>query len=381
MRLLRPLVPVLLTLCVAATCHGAAAGRINEVPDEIVAEEKAYADKMEDAAEYHKNRVTAPKEQFDDARAEYFLERARRRLLTGSEIRARWWAEDGIDEVPYSSRIGDLIRMGLEGAAVQGSTSKVWDKLVLLWLWVPDYPGMGEAMERALGVAEDHQDFTKAVNLAADDPSKVISVDGRSFFNDTGTLRLFRFLALHGDKQTVAPRAALGSARSFLLSGSKDDLFEARRAYEKFLEDFPSTELTFNALCEYALSYLVAYKGSEYDIGTLVYANAIIDQAEIEARGDKERQSTVQSYRRRIKGWTQERDLSVARWYRNRGTPWALQWLKMPTGLEQWDAGARLYYDEVVKRDATSNQGRAASGERQDLPAAQSVLAPAAGAK
>ena len=61
---------------------------------------------------------------------------------------------------------------------------------------------------------------------------------------------------------------------------------------------------------------LIAYKGEDYDIGSLQLANAIIDQAEIETRGDKERSDTVQAYRKRIRAWLQDRDLSVARWYR-----------------------------------------------------------------
>ncbi len=351
-----------------------AGDRLNTPQDPIEADRQAFADLQAKAAEYQRNRATAPAEQSDDALALRYLERSRELLLTGHEIRARWWAEDGFEEHPYSRYAGDLLRLGLEGAAIQNNQGQVYEKLVTLWLFIPDYPGMGEAMERALGVAEDQQDFSKAVNLEASDPNQVVSLDGRAAFNDALNNRLFRFLSAHGDRESVAPRSALGLARSLLLTGSKEDLFEARRDYEQFLEDYPATSFTFPAICEYALSYLLAYRGSNYDVGALVYADALIDQAEIEARGESAKQQTVQAYRRRIRGWKQDRDLAVARWYVERGTPWVLQWLTMPDGLLEWDAGARRFYREVVKRDATSPQGRSAQAELADLPAPAEAL-------
>lgn len=336
--------------------------------DEAETEAKAWADIQQEAADYQRNRAHAPKEQFDDAGAKRDLDRARELLITGHEIRARWWAEDAFDDYPYSSLAGDALRMGMEGAAVQGNIGKVRDKLIRLWLFIPDYPGLGEAMDRSMSVAEDMQDFSKAVNLEADQPRAVISLEGRSLNTDVQTNRLLRFLALHGDRETIAPRAALGLARGLLLTGSKDDIYAARRAYEQFLEDYPSNYLTFTAICEYALSYLVAYKGEDYDIGSLQLANAIIDQAEIETRGDKVRADIVQAYRRRIRIWLQDRDLSVARWYRARGTPWLFRWLKKPPELLSWDDGARYYYREVVKRDATSPAARAAERELAEVP-------------
>ena len=345
--------------------------QINEVGDAAESEAKAWADLQKEAAEYQVNRAHAPKIQFDDAGAKRDLDRARELLTTGHETRARWWAEDAFDDYPYSSLAGDALRMGMEGAAVHGDISKVRDKLSRLWLFIPDYPGLGEAMDRAMSVAEDVQDFSKAVNLNADEPQDVIALDGRSSSNDTETIRLLRFLALHGDRETIAPRATLGLARGLLLIRSKDDIYAARRAYEKFLEDYPNNYLTFTAICEYALSYLVAYRGDQYDIGSLQLANAVIDQAEIETRGDPVRAETVQAYRKRIRIWLQDRDLAVARWYRARGTPWLFTWFKKPPFLTSWQDGSRYFYREVIKRDATSAQGRAAERELAQVPQAR----------
>ena len=361
---------VILGLAVAPMARLTAADpttQLNDAGDASESEAKAWADLEKEAAEYQTQRFHAPKSQFDDVAAKRYLDRARELLTTGHEIRARWWAEDAFDEFPYSNLAGDALRMAMEGAAVHGSIAKVHDKLSRLWLFIPDYPGLGEAMDRAMSVAEDVQDFSKAVNLDAEEPNDVIILDGRSTQNDTETNRLLRFLSLHGDRETIAPRATLGLARGLLLIRSKDDIYAARRAYEKFLEDYPNNYLTFTAICEYALSYLVAYRGDEYDIGSLQMANAVIDQAEIETRGDPTRAAVVQAYRKRIRVWLQDRDLAVARWYRARGTPWLLVWMKRPPGLLSWEDGARYFYREVIKRDATSLQGRTAERELTEV--------------
>ena len=357
-----------LWLVLTAPTWATDASQINQPTDASEQDAKMWGDMEKEAAEYQRARARAPAEKRDDVKAKQYLDRARELLTTGHEIRARWWAEDAFEQFPYSTYAADALRMGMEGAAVQGNIGQVHDKLVMLWLYTPDYPGMGEAMERAMSVAEDMQDFSKSVNLEASDPREVILIDGRSLVTDTQTNRLLNFLSLHGDRETIAPRAALGLARGLLLTGNKDDVYAARRAYEKFLEDYPSTYLTFSAICEYALSYLVSYRGEDYDIGTLVMANAIIDQAEIETRGDKTKAELVLAYRKRIRAWHQDRDLSIARWYRARGTPAAFRWLKKPPELLSWEDGARYFYREVVKRDATSPQGRAAERELGEVP-------------
>jgi hypothetical protein len=348
--------------------------RMNQPTDEMENEAKDYADRMADAAEYQRLRSTAAPEAFDDGIALEALTRARRLLLTGHEIRARWAAEDGFDDAPYSRYAPDLVRLALEGAVVQANLPEVRSNLLILWLYFPDYPGMGEAMERALGACEDFQDFASAVHLEQDDPAQVIDLEGRTVFNSHESSRLLRFLALRGDRSGVAPRAALALARELLLTGDKDNLFEARRAYERFLEDYPVGDLTFTALCEYALSHLVAYRGKDYDIGTLVMAASLIDQAEIETRGDIERTRVVQAYRRRIRSWHQDRDLAVARWYTARGLPSLFAWLTMPAGLADWSPGARLFYRETIARDPTSRQGLLAERELASLPTAPALV-------
>ncbi len=363
------LITLIMLFCLVGVVSGMDPGsQVNQPGEEGESEAKAWAELEKDAAEYQRGRFRATPAQSDDAGARRYLDRARELLTTGHEIRARWWAEDAFDEFPYSTLAGESLRMGMEGAAVQGNIGKVRDKLQRLWLFIPDYPGLGEAMERAMSVAEDLQDFSKAINLESEQPRAVITLEGRSLDNDVQNNRLLRFLARHGDRESIAPRAALGLARGLILTGGKDDIYAARHAYEQFLEDYPSNYLTFNAICEYALSYLIAYKGEDYDIGSLQLANAIIDQAEIETRGNKERSDTVQAYRKRIRAWLQDRDLSVARWYRARGTPWLLRWLKKPPELLAWDDGARYYFREVVKRDATSAQARAAERELSNIP-------------
>jgi hypothetical protein len=331
---------------------------------------KKFREIMEEAAEYRVGRLSATPEQLSAEGADRYLAEARDLLARGHEIRARWRAGSGVDDHPYAPQFGDLLRTRLEGYAVGGNLSGVYDTLLKLWLFLPDWPGTEEAMRRAAEVAELEQDFVAAIDLDADDPSKVVAIDGSALLADSGTSALFRFLARHGDRATVAPRAALGLARAQLISGSRDAIFEARTAYEKFLDDYPaSPEYTFTAICEYALSYLVTYRGSSYDMGALVMANTIIDQAEIETRGDPERVRTVQAYRKRIRAWMQDRDLTVARWYRDRGQPGYLRWLREPAGLISWSDGARMFYDSVIARDPASPQARDAERERAELPA------------
>ncbi len=370
---MRRLLPSVLALTCAlglstTDLHAADFSKINQPEEQQEQDNTQWASMQSDAAEYFRNRAAAPKEQFNDAEAKRYLDRARELLTTGHEIRARWWAEDAFEEFPYSSYAGDALRMGLEGASVQGNISKVREKLQMLWLYIPDYPGMPEAMDRSMSVAEDLQNFTKSVNLEAANPGDVIILDGRSSLNDIETNRLLAFLAIHGDRDSIAPRAALGLARGLLLTGGKEDIFAARRAYELFLEQYPSSALTFTAICEYALSYLISYRGKDYDLGALVMANAIIDQAEIETRGDPAKVAVVQAYRKRIRGWLQDRDLSIARWYLDRGTPWILRWLIKPPLLLSWSDGCRYYWQQVIKRDPTSTQGRTAESELSEVP-------------
>jgi hypothetical protein len=98
-------------------------------------------------------------------------------------------------------------------------------------------------------------------------------------------------------------------------------------------------------------------------------AQLVIDQAEVQTRGDATKVAQVEGYRRRIRSWLQDRDLRAARWYVERGRIRWLRELTMPPGLTDWVAGARFYYDQVIARDPGSRQAREAERERADLPA------------
>ena len=280
--------------------------------------------------------------------------------------RARGLAEDGLGAHPYARRVGDLLMARLQAEARAGSAEGMRLVLSRMWLWLPDYDRTGEAFTLALDAGERLQDFRTHVDLAAAHPRDLVRIDGSGLSARVGGL--FSFLVQHGDRESVAPRAQLGLARAWLLGGARDDLIEARRAYDEFLARFPDHDLVFNVLCEQALSWLATYKGDTYDAGALTSAALLIDQAEIEARGDRERLAKVTSYRARIRGWQQDRDLAVARWYRSRGQPAWLSPLARPTGLRSWLDGARYYYREVVLRDPGSAQARTAQQELADLP-------------
>ena len=210
------------------------------------------------------------------------------------------------------------------------------NRLYELWYYIPDYNNMPATMLEVMDATERTQNFTAAIDLEAEDPRDVIRLGSSSFSSEIN--RLFSFMELHGDRIEIAPRAAIGLARSLLRSGDKDDIFLARREYEKFCETYPTHSLVFTALCERALSYLVSYRGQHY-------------------------------YRKRIRGWHQGRDLAVARWYRDRVTP-GLAWLATPKGHSNrpWLPASRYYYREVIRRDSGSEDGRTAQRELAELP-------------
>lgn len=281
--------------------------------------------------------------------------------------RAQWLAEDGFDAVPYSRSAGELLALQVRALAKRGNISGLYNALYRLWYYIPDYANMPAVMMAAMDAAEREQNFTAAIDLHADDPRDVISLDGNSSMGEIN--RLFNFMVLHGDRVQIAPRAALGLARSLLRSGDRDDLFLARREYEKFCETYPTDPLIFSALTDRALSYMVSYRGEHYDVGSLISAAAIVDQAEIEADGNPERIRLVEALRTRIRAWHQDRDLQVARWYAQRKQP-GLAWLAAPKAEvdRPWIHSARYYYREVIRRDSGSKAGRAAALELAELP-------------
>ena len=79
-----------------------------------------------------------------------------------------------------------------------------------------------------------------------------------------------------------------------------------------------------------------------------------VNKAGLDSGEDAERAALVQAYRKRIRAWHQQRDFQVATWYRDRGRP----------------TGARYYFGQVIKREATSALGREAERELAQLPAA-----------
>lgn len=282
--------------------------------------------------------------------------------------RARWLALDGFKVRPYSKVAGDLLATAIDGFARAGDINGVYRHLVMLWYYLPDYPAMQMVMETAQAAAERSQDFESAVNLEASEPADVVRVDGDSMMGEV--VKLYRFHALHGDRETVGPRAALGLARALMHIKAARDIWMARREYERFLDLYPDHPLTFNALCEQALCYLVTYRGADFDVGALADAQAVINQAEVEARGDAQKLRKVAAYRKRIRLWHQDRDLNVADWYADR-VPGLMAFLQRPgQGPESWNRGARYYYKQVVTRDGSSPQGRAGALRLDQLPPA-----------
>jgi hypothetical protein len=102
----------------------------------------------------------------------------------------------------------------------------------------------------------------------------------------------------------------------------------------------------------------------------LLSAVSVIDQAEVEAGDNREKIQKVEAYRKRVRSWLQDRDLMVARWYAERVPPFLAFVMRPGQGPDSWNRGARTYFEQVIKRDSGSNQGRAASRELDRLPPA-----------
>lgn len=267
-----------------------------------------------------------------------------------------------------SQVLGDLKRVQILANIERERILDVRKDLARVWLFFPDYARVGEIMETALELAERTQAFTTLVDLDAEEPGDVIRIEGTGFAAEV--TKLFRFLSESGDRVRIGARADLGLARAQLLGGNAKDLSPARFAYNDFIQRHPRHPLVFDALCELALSHLITYRGDLYDVGALVNAALIIEQAELVAGADPERAALIAKYRLRIRGWHQDRDLAVARWYRSRQHPVWLAWLKDPSNYN-WDTPARFYYQEVLRRDSGTPQARAAERELAELPPAE----------
>jgi hypothetical protein len=365
-----------------------ARGQTNEVNEDDI--ESRYTTRvLEKAAEYRLARSQALVSEADEKNAAEYARQAYEMLATGKpqaleggwrwlsprwwfvnpsrERRATWLGSDGFEEYPYTKAAGDLLAVQVSSHARRGNIADLHNRLFELWFFIPDYTRTRELMEEAMDATERAQNFTAAIDLEADDPREVIRLDASPF--DSEIKRVYRFMQRHGDRIAIQPRAALGLARSLLLGGDRDSSILARREYERFCEDYPTHPLIFNALCERALSYLVSYRGDKYEVGVLISAAAIIDQAEIEAQGNPEKIKIIEAYRKRIRAWHQARDLTVARWYRDRAWP-GLSWLTAPKGntRREWLVSARYYYREVIRRDSGTEPARAALRELSELP-------------
>ena len=363
---------LLLSMCL---CTAIRAGDATPDPVDEAETEKTYVETLEkQAATYRLGAVDHVPNAAEENGALYHLNHARQLLanqdLWLNEWRATRTVERGFDRYPYSSYAGELLLFGMECYLRRYKLGDAYEKLLMIWFYLPDFPKTGQAMDEILAAVEQEQNFSKSVHLEQENPRDVISIQGHASLSSAD--KILSFLSQHGDRFSVAPQAELGLARALLLSGTREDLLAARRAYEAFLEKYPSIDMTFNALLEHALSYLVGYRGDDYDNGALVYASAIIDQAELETNGDEAKAAEIRAYRTRIRLWEQDRDLKIAHWYLARSNP-LTAWFKTPPGLRDWLAGARYYLQAVKARDSSSPQGRQAARLLSELPAEGSL--------
>lgn len=375
----------LLFLLLSAAWLSAADGAMKgaDAMDDEERASKRMEEFMADAAEYRiarSNHVPVPGE---DEAVSAGLRKAEEMRLHGGRswyqlwmfsavTRARWVAEGVYKDHPFAPTSGRLLHYALDRCAENHEASGTLDTLMDLWFRMPDYPDMQRAFETALAVANRLQDFDTKVDLEQTDPGKVVAISGTH--GGYGVEDLFRFISVHGDRDTVAPRAALGLARALLLTGDRGDRSRARHAYEDFLDRFPDSELAFDVVLEQALTWMVTYKGSDYDIGALLAARNLIDLAELEVGGDPARAAKIAAYRRRVTSWLQDRDLSVALWYSARTRPWWLSWLRKPTELKNPDSGARFYAQQVIARDRAAPESSRAQALLESLPAAPDLL-------
>jgi hypothetical protein len=344
----------------------------NEAALDETDSEKSYIETLEKrAADYRIAASTHVRTSDEEIGALYHLQHAKE-LYADKSLYLNYWrakrtAERGFDRYPYSSVAGDTLLCALECHLASDRLGDAYEKLLMIWFYLPDYSRTGEAMEKVLSAVEAQQRFVASVHLEREDPASVVQFVGRTTLASSD--KLLTFLSVHGDRETIAPRAELALARSLLLGGTHDQILAARRAYEQFLEKYPAMNLTFTALLEHALSFLVGYRGDDYDNGALIYASAIIDEAELETNGDEAKAAQIRAYRDRIRHWEQDRDLSIARWYLARRDP-LIAWFITPPGLTSWLDGARYYFTAVRDRDSGSPQGRIAARELAKLPAA-----------
>ena len=247
-------------------------------------------------------------------------------------------ALDGYRDYPYADKAPHLAHILVRVYAAAGMPSRARRWLVDLWERYPGYDGIGQAMDEALASAMVLRDRGMTIDYKATDPREAVVVDNINWV--LAANNIFRFLAINGDRKTVAPIAQLGLARSLLAEGGKDKIFDARLAYNDFLLKYPDHPLVFDALVELSITHLITYRGPRFDVGVVLDAAHLVNQAELYTREIPERVTMVRHLRSVIRGWQQDRDLYAAEWYFDH---------------RKWSA-AKYYYLEVVERDAASSQ-------------------------
>lgn len=298
--------------------------------------------------EFQKVRPTLTAEYQQQAQAA--ADEARRLMIALKLDSAIDFSEDAMSTYRFADAAPQILHTLMRSYAVTGRMVGARNALVDLWERYPGYDGIDTAMEEALTCAETLQQQGFFINLEAEKPEDVITVD--SLLIGLQADDLFNFLAVNGDRETIAPRAQLALARALMAEKNKDKILEARIAYDRFLLTYPQHELVFTALCELAVSHLLTYRGPKYDIGVLIDAAHLIDQAELYSKELPDRVALVKRYRQLIRKWHQERDLFAANWYRD---------------TRRW-AAARFYCQQVIERDPASETAREAQRLLADLP-------------
>jgi tetratricopeptide (TPR) repeat protein len=285
-----------------------------------------------------------------DLAAELEYARSTALLAAGRINEALAVAEKGYQNYPFSPASPALAHNIVRCFAASGRLATATARLSDLWERYPGYEGIAELMEECLIVAERIQRNGVTFDLDASNPKEV--VDTIDLEMVISTKPLFKFLLAHGDTEKIAPRARLALCRNLLAEGGKDRILEARLAYDGFLSRYPKSDLVFAALAELAVSHLVTYRGDEHDIGVLIDASALIDRAELYTRELPDRVDLVQRYRRLIRRWSQQRDMTVADWYCK----------KCKFGP------AKYYYQAAINRDPDSELAREARRAIENMP-------------
>lgn len=335
---------------------GGPAGSLAAVEDDFLTgeemEDRSRERRREAAAsfrvQYRAVRETLSEEYHREAAAA--LARTKRLFRDGDFRRAIRQGRRAYRDYRFADAAPEQAHLMMRIYAATGSPLRARDWLVDLWERYPGYPHIEQAMREALVCARAMSQQGMSINMQAERPQDVVDVHDLRLVlaaND-----LFRFLAVHGDRQEVAPVATLGLARSLLARGGRRHTANARNAYQDFLLSHPHHPLVFDALMEMSISHLIDYRGPRFDVGVLIDAAHIIDQAELYTDDQAERVDMVRSYRQQIRRWHQDRDLYAAEWYRDH---------------REWEA-SRYYYQWVVRREATSEQGLTAQRALDELP-------------